>query len=191
MYLGQEIPVFGDWFIIHFTENEGMAFGMKFGGEFGKLILSIFRIFAIAGIGWYLFHISKISARKGLVYCIALIFAGAMGNMIDSAFYGIIFSDSYARVAEVFPVGGGYAGLLYGKVVDMFYFPVLSFYLPDWLPIWSGKHFMFFRPVFNIADASISVGVIWLILFQRSYFAKDLKSLQKTEDHPEAQEEKE
>ncbi|MDT8285376.1 MAG: lipoprotein signal peptidase, partial [Thermovirgaceae bacterium] len=158
MYLGEEIPVFGSWFIIHFTENEGMAFGLRFGGEFGKLILSLFRIFAISGIGWYLWRLSKGTHRKGLILSVTLIFAGALGNLIDSAFYGMIFSDSYARMATLFPEGGGYASFLHGKVVDMFYFPLISTTLPDWLPLWGGTDFQFFRPVFNVSDAAISVG---------------------------------
>jgi len=175
MYLGQEFSVFGQWFIIHFTENEGMAFGMTFGGEFGKLMLSLFRIVAITAIGWYLVHLSRESRRPGLVYSVALIFTGALGNLIDSAFYGMLFTDSYARVAEFLPAGGGYASFLHGKVVDMFYFPLFTTQLPDWLPLWGGQEFQFFRPVFNIADASISVGVVWLILFQRRYFGTEPK----------------
>ncbi|MBE0641930.1 MAG: lipoprotein signal peptidase [Bacteroidales bacterium] len=183
MYLGQEYHVFGNWFIIHFTENEGMAFGMSFGGEFGKLILSLFRIVAITAIGWYLVHLSRNSTRPGLVYSVALIFTGALGNLIDSAFYGLIFTDSYARVAEFLPAGGGYASFLHGKVVDMFYFPLFTTVLPGWLPLWGGEEFQFFRPVFNIADASISVGVVWLILFQRRYFGTEPKvaQIQETE----------
>jgi len=152
MFIGQEYSVFGNWFIIHFTENEGMAFGMKFGGEFGKLFLSIFRIVAIAGIGVYLVYLIRSGGKTGLIICISMIFAGALGNMIDSAFYGMIFSDSYYRVAEVFPEGGGYASFLHGKVVDMLYFPVFRTTLPDWLPFWGSRDFVFFRPVFNLAD---------------------------------------
>jgi len=185
MYLGQEIPVIGSWFILHFTENEGMAFGMKFGGEFGKLTLSIFRIIAIAGIGWYLHHLVRTRQRPGLILSVTLIFSGALGNMIDSAFYGLVFSDSYARIAEFMPEGGGYATFLHGKVVDMFYFPLITTTLPDWLPFWGGREFLFFRPVFNVADASISVGVFWLILFQRRYFARDIREIQHREEDRE------
>jgi signal peptidase II len=173
MTLGEGIPVFGNWFILHFTENEGMAFGMRFGGSFGKLILSIFRIIAVAGIGWYLIHIIKQGAKTGLVICISLIFAGALGNIIDSAFYGMIFSESkFHEVATMFPPEGGYGTFLHGKVVDMLYFPLIKGIYPSWIPVWGGSQFIFFRPVFNIADSSITVGVISLILFQRKFFKK-------------------
>lgn len=168
-----EIAMMGDWFILHFTENEGMAFGMKFGGEFGKIILSIFRIIAIVAIGWYLVKITRNNEPFGLVLSIALIFAGALGNIIDSAFYGMIFSEStFHEVARIFPEEGGYGYFLYGKVVDMFYFPVISGYYPSWIPFWGGNEFIFFRPVFNIADSSITVGVFILIFFQKRFFKK-------------------
>lgn len=167
MVLGQEI-VFLDWFIIHFTENKGMAFGMEFGGDVGKYILSIFRLIAIAAICFYLNHLVKLNTKKGVVFSIALILAGAIGNMIDSAFYGLIFSESYGQVATVFE--GGYSGLLQGKVVDMFYFPLFKGVLPEWIPFKGGDYFIFFRSVFNIADAAISVGVINLLLFHRKFF---------------------
>lgn len=167
MMLGQEIAFF-DWFIIHFTENKGMAFGMEFGGNIGKYILSIFRIIAIAAIGFYLTRLVELNTKKGIVFSIALILAGAIGNMIDSAFYGLIFSESYGQVASVFK--GGYSGILQGKVVDMFYFPLFKGVLPSWIPFKGGDYFIFFRPVFNIADAAISVGVINLLLFHRKFF---------------------
>lgn len=168
-----EIPMIGDWFILHFTENEGMAFGMKFGGEFGKIILSIFRIIAIIAIGWYMVKITHRGEPFGLTLSIALIFAGAMGNIIDSAFYGMIFSEStFHEAARVFPAEGGYSSFLHGKVVDMFYFPVINGYYPSWFPFWGGNEFIFFRPVFNIADSSITVGVFILILFQKRFFKK-------------------
>ena len=173
MTLGEGIPVFGNWFILHFTENEGMAFGMRFGGSFGKLILSVFRIIAVAGIGWYLIHIIKQGAKTGLIICISLIFAGALGNIIDSAFYGMIFSESkFHEVATIFPADGGYGTFLHGKVVDMLYFPLIKGMYPSWVPVWGDTQFIFFRPVFNIADSSITVGVISLILFQRKFFKK-------------------
>jgi len=168
-YLGQEYKV-ADWFIIHFTENNGMAFGMEFAGEYGKLILSIFRILAVAGILYYLIKISRDGTHKGLVYSIALVFAGALGNILDSTFYGLLFNDSYHQVAELFPASGGYAPMLYGRVVDMLYFPLFSGFFPDWFPIWGGGHFLFFRPVFNIADTAISVGVGMIIVFQKRFF---------------------
>lgn len=167
MMIGQEIHFF-DWFIIHFTENKGMAFGMEFGGSFGKYLLSIFRLVAIVAIAIYLKNIATTGVKKGVVLSISLILAGAIGNMIDSAFYGLVFSESYGQLATVFE--GGYAGFLQGKVVDMFYFPLINGHFPQWLPLIGGNHFIFFRPVFNIADASISVGVINMLIFHRSFF---------------------
>ena len=172
MYLGQEFPVFGNWFIIHFTENEGMAFGMKFGGEFGKLALSIFRIIAIIAIGWYLYTLTKKKTPFGLIFCISLILAGAIGNIVDSAFYGMLFSDSNYQVAIFLPEEGGSGTFLHGKVVDMFYFPIIEGYFPDWFPIWGSQKFIFFRPVFNIADSSITIGVLSLVIFQKKFFTK-------------------
>lgn len=173
MYLGEEIPVMGDWFILHFTENEGMAFGLKFGGDGGKLVLSLFRILAIVLIGIYLYRLSKRNASTGLILSFSLIFAGALGNIIDSAFYGLIFGESsYHNVAALFPEGGGYGRFLYGNVVDMLYFPLFRGILPDWIPFWGGQHFIFFRPVFNVADSAITVGVSVLILFQRKFYQK-------------------
>ncbi len=167
MMLGQEFQIF-DWFIIHFTENKGMAFGMEFGGDMGKYFLSIFRIVAIIFIAFYLRKLAISKVKNGILFSISLILAGAIGNMIDSAFYGLIFSESYGQLATVFE--GGYAGFLQGKVVDMFYFPIINGHLPSWLPFVGGNHFIFFRPVFNIADASISVGVINILLFHRTFF---------------------
>tara|TARA_B100000927_G_C16255830_1_gene385392 strand:- start:28 stop:612 length:585 start_codon:yes stop_codon:yes gene_type:complete len=167
MMIGQEIHFF-DWFIIHFTENKGMAFGMEFGGTFGKYLLSIFRLVAIVAIAIYLKNIAITDVKKGVILSVSLVLAGAIGNMIDSAFYGLIFSESYGQLATVFE--GGYAGLLQGKVVDMFYFPLINGHFPQWLPLIGGNHFIFFRPVFNIADASISVGVINMLIFHRSFF---------------------
>ena len=175
MYLGQEYFVAGDWFRIHFTENEGMAFGLTIGGDYGKIALSVFRIVAVLFIGVYLFTILKKKTPRGLIVSIAFIFSGAMGNIIDSVFYGVCFSDSINRVAEVFPSGGGYETWFHGKVVDMLYFPIIQGYYPDWLPYFGGNYFIHFRPVFNIADAAITIGVFMIILFQRSYFKEEDK----------------
>ncbi len=173
MTLGQEIHVMGNWFILHFTENEGMAFGISFGGATGKLLLSIFRIIAVIIIAIYISRLSKKSTHPGLIISFSLIIAGALGNILDSAFYGLIFSESsYHTVASLFPPGGGYANFLHGKVVDMLYFPVIDTTLPTWFPIRGGEQFIFFRPVFNIADSSITTGVFMLLIFQKKFFAK-------------------
>lgn len=170
MRLGDEIRI-ADWFIIHFTENPGMAFGMELGGSYGKLALSIFRIIAVVAIFFWLRNLSRQKAPTSAIVAVSLILAGALGNILDSAFYGLIFSESLPEVATLFPEGGGYAGFLHGRVVDMFYFPLFKGNLPDWLPIWGGDYFIFFRPIFNLADTSISVGVGLLLLFQRKTFS--------------------
>lgn len=190
--LSEEIKVFGlDWFRIHFLENNGMAWGKEFGGRSGKLFLTLFRLVAIAGIGYWLYDAVKNNAHKILITAIALIFAGALGNIIDSVFYGIFFSDSYRKVATFLPAEGGYNSLFYGKVVDMLYFPVIDTILPDWvpsigfdfpewLPVIGGDHFSlfenrnltFFDPVFNVADTAISSGVGLLIFFNKTIFPK-------------------
>nr|WP_320117663.1 lipoprotein signal peptidase [uncultured Marinifilum sp.] len=173
MMLGEEFSVFGNWFLIHFIENNGMAFGMELEGEWGKILLSLFRIVAVCGIGWYLRDICIKKAPLGLIASISLIFAGAMGNIIDSAFYGLVFNDSYYQVASFLPEGGGYSSFLHGKVVDMLYFPLVEGRFPEWFPMWSGEHFIFFRPVFNVADSYITIGVAFILLFQRNYFVKE------------------
>lgn len=157
MYLGQEFHIIGKWFIIHFTENNGMAFGMEFGGEFGKLALSLFRIAAVTGIGYGLHYLIKHKYHRGLILNVALIFSGALGNIIDSVFYGKIY---------------GYESWFHGRVADMFYFPIAEGHFPTWLPIWGGEEFVFFRPVFNLADAAISVGVILILIFQKTTLKK-------------------
>jgi len=171
MMLGTEHHVFGNWFIIHFTENNGMAFGMEFAGNYGKLFLTVFRIIASVILGWYLYRLTKKKDTPfGLIICFSLIFAGAVGNIIDSAFYGLIFNDSMFQVASLFPKGGGYAGFLHGRVVDMLYFPIIHGHFPQWIPLWGGEDFEFFRPVFNLSDSSITVGVLSLIIFQRKFY---------------------
>jgi len=180
MAIGDEFPVFGKWFIIHFVENNGMAFGFEFGGEYGKIFLSLFRVVAVFGIGYYILKLVKKDIPMGFIACASLIFAGAIGNIIDSAFYGLIFSDSYGQVASLFPEGGGYATFLHGRVVDMFYFPLVSGVYPEWIPILGGSDFQFFRPVFNVADSSISIGIFAIIIFYRKEFSevtsKDIKT---------------
>lgn len=169
MVIGEEIFVVGTWFRIHFLENNGMAFGMEWGGKAGKVALSIFRMLAIVGISLYLRSIIRKDASTGLILSVSAIIAGAAGNLIDSAFYGMIFSESWHTPAVMFPEGGGYSSFLHGRVVDMLYFPIIDTYWPDWSPIKPGQSFIFFRPVFNIADASITTGVLSILLFQKRY----------------------
>ncbi|PVW15299.1 lipoprotein signal peptidase [Marixanthomonas spongiae] len=167
--LGEEIHVF-DWFRILFVENEGMAWGAKIPGEYGKLLLTLFRLVAIVGIGYWLWDSVRKNASRILIVSIALIFAGAMGNIIDSVFYGIVFDDSHNQLATFMPADGGYGTLFHGKVVDMLYFPLWKGYLPEWLPFWGGDYFTFFEPVFNVADSSITIGVLLLLLFHKKAF---------------------
>tara|TARA_B100001173_G_scaffold65481_1_gene55393 strand:- start:13 stop:600 length:588 start_codon:yes stop_codon:yes gene_type:complete len=169
MFLGQEFKIF-DWFIIHFTENNGMAFGLEFGGDTGKIILSLFRIIVIVWGFYYITTLTKSKLPNGLLIALGLVFGGAIGNIIDGVFYGVLFNDSYNQIAEFLPAIGGYSTFLMGKVVDMFYFPLINTHFPNWLPFFGGEHFIFFRPVFNIADAGISVGMFMLILFYRKHF---------------------
>jgi signal peptidase II len=163
MTLNQEIAVFGDWFIIHFTENPGMAFGMTFGGEWGKLLLSLFRIVLVLLIGFYMVKLARRATPRGVMVGFALILAGAAGNILDSLFYGLLFDHSYGQVAAFLPEGGGYASLLHGKVVDMLYFPIIKDATGDPL---------FFRPIFNIADTAITTGIFYMLLFQRRFFMR-------------------
>jgi signal peptidase II len=173
MEIGDEIHLLGKRGMLHFIENNGMAFGMEMGGKLGKLILSIFRVIAIFGIGWFLNSLIVKKTNLGLILAVSAIMAGAIGNIIDSAFYGMIFNESYNQVATLFPAEGGYSSFLHGRVVDMFYFPVINTYWPDWSPINPGESLIFFRPVFNVADSAITCGVISIILFQKRMF-KDL-----------------
>jgi signal peptidase II len=171
-FASQEEYRIAPWFIIHFTENPGMAYGLEFSGQYGKILLSMFRIAAVFFIGWYLKSLVQRKAHAGLIISIALIFAGAMGNIIDSAFYGLIFNESGYQPATLFPHGGGYAGFLHGKVVDMFYFPIIEGHFPAWFPFWGTEEFIFFRPVFNFSDSAITVGVILILLFQRKFYPR-------------------
>ncbi len=167
MFLYEDIEI-TSWFILRFVENNGMAFGIE---VLGKLFLSLFRIIAVIAIGYYLYKIIKKGVNTGFVVCLSLILAGALGNIIDSAFYGVIFNESTPHsLATLFPVEGGYSSFLHGKVVDMFYFPLIKIdNVPDWVPFWGGSDFVFFRPIFNLADSAITVGVILLLLFERKH----------------------
>ncbi|MFT6320450.1 MAG: signal peptidase II [Granulosicoccus sp.] len=178
MYIGEDSFIDWSWTPmwarIHFIENPGMAFGIEIWGENGKLILSLFRIVAVGLLIYFIRTLLKSKASLGLLISFSLILAGAIGNILDSAFYGLIFSASYhGSIAQFLSEGGGYAGFLHGKVVDMFYFPMYDGFFPDWLPFVGGKDFLFFRPIFNVADVAISVGVISILLFQRSFFSSE------------------
>lgn len=178
-----EVGRLADWCIIHFTENPGMAFGFEFGGELGKLALSIFRILACVGGAFYIRYIIKQKEHPGFIFSVSLILAGALGNILDSAFYGLIFDRGTVLntdFQEYIPYDGiasltthGYAKSMHGCVVDMFYFPIIDGHFPEWFPIWGGEDFQFFRPIFNFADASISAGVIIIILFQKRFSKKE------------------
>ena len=173
MTIGESFPVLGDWFQIYFIENNGMAFGWEFGAQFGKFALSIFRIIAVALLFYLIYYLSKKKIKFGPLLGISLITAGALGNIIDGMFYGLIFSEStFMQVATLFPEGGGYAGFLQGKVVDMFYFPLFTF--PEWVPFFGGQ--IFFSPIFNIADSAITIGFLYLIIFQWN-FLKNIDNL--------------
>ena len=176
MVLGDSIHI-ADWFQIHFVENNGMAFGWEVGG---KLFLSLFRIVAIGLIAYYLYKIIKEKYKRGFIISVALIWAGAFGNIIDSIFYGKFFTDSTYQIAQFVTNGEGYAGWLHGKVVDMLYFPLIKSTFPTWFPYWGGEDFIFFSPVFNVADSAITVGVIILLLFYRKEFAKSLEDKSET-----------
>jgi signal peptidase II len=166
-YLGEEIHVLGDWFRIHFTENYGMAFGLEFGGKSGKILLTLFRLVAVGFIGWYIFDLTKKNANKWYIIAWALILSGALGNIIDSVFYGVIF---------------GYDAWFHGRVVDMFYFPIIQTTIPENWPFWAGEDFEFFRPVFNVADAAISIGFVIILLGQKTFFKEETTSNQIDDD---------
>lgn len=164
MYIGEDIPLIGDWCLLHFVENKGFAFGISFGGNVGKIILSLFRVVASIWLIWYMVRRIRKGIRTSFLLCLSLITAGAIGNTIDCCFYGLIFSESSYNVAQLFPPEGGYAPFLMGLVVDMFYFPLFETTLPEWLPFWGGDNFIFFDAIFNIADAAITVGAFWFII---------------------------
>jgi len=170
--LGEEFIVF-DWFKIHFVENNGMAMGFEFGGKAGKLFLTLFRLLVVPALIFWLIQNIKKKIHNGVIIAISLVFSGAVGNIIDSVFYGVLFGDSSGVIAEFLPKEGGYGKLLQGKVVDMLYFPLWKGYLPEWLPIWGGDYFTFFEPVFNVADVAISTGVGMLLVFNKKAFREN------------------
>lgn len=175
MMLGEQIPIFGDWCKILFTENNGMAFGISFFGKAGKYLLSIFRIVAVGFVGYYIYRLTKRTVPTSYFICITLILAGAAGNIIDCAFYGLIFEPSYYNVASFVSFGDGYAGFLQGRVVDMFYFPIIQTHWPVWSPYRPSEEFIFFRPIFNLADSAITCSMIWLLLFERKTLQTELE----------------
>ncbi len=175
-----------DWFYLYFIENEGMAFGWSLGGEWGKLTLTLFRLLAVILIGYYLVKLVKQQSHRGFITSISLIMAGAIGNILDSIFYGKLFSSSTPQqLAAFLPEGGGYAPWLHGRVVDMLYFPLYEGFIPHWVPVWGGEYLIFFRPIFNIADASITTGVFLIILFQKHFFRHENKDKAVPEKKPD------
>ena len=179
-HLNSSHPVFGDWFQLYFVENPGMAYGWKFGGNWGKIALTVFRLVAVIFGTWYLGKIIKQGYHKGFIICAGVVYAGALGHLIDSCFYGMIFDKgmiynpqlqdymSYQGLAVLSK--NGYASFLHGNVVDMLYFPVIKGTFPSWFPVWGGESFEFFRPIFNLADAAISTGIITILVFQKRFF---------------------
>lgn len=172
LLIGEQIPIINNFFMLHFTENNGMAYGIEFGGIIGKYFLSVFRIIAIVGFIWWLRDLIKKNAHWTAIATVSLIMVGALGNVIDCAFYGLWFNESFSQVATFMPKDGGYAGLLQGQVVDMLYFPIIQAHYPSWSPIYAGEELVFFSFIFNIADAAISVGGVFLILNQKHLFGE-------------------
>jgi signal peptidase II len=170
MQIDDEIHLLGNRGMLHFIENNGMAFGMEIKAPGGKIMLSLFRIVAICGIGWFLRSLIIKKSSTALILAVSSILAGAVGNLIDSAFYGMIFSESFTHTAIFFPPGGGYSSFLQGRVVDMLYFPVINTHWPSWSPFRAGETFVFFRPIFNIADSAITCGVLSILIFQKRMF---------------------
>jgi signal peptidase II len=178
--MNEEHKIIGNWARLHFVENKGMAWGLEFGGNSGKLLLTLFRLVAVFFGVYYLRKIVHEKQHRGFIICVGLIFAGAVGNLIDSLFYGLIFTDSEAgQLAKLVSPGKGYGTFLHGKVVDMFYFPLFNASWPSWMPFVGGDKFEFFSPVFNIADAAISVGIIAILVFQNKFFHH-----KKEKEHP-------
>ena len=184
LQIGEEIPLIGSWCKLHFVENVGMAFGMAFGGSVGKLLLTLFRFVASIAVMWAIVHYIRKGAQTLFIVSLALIFVGAIGNLIDCCFYGLIFNESYYNIAQLFPPEGGYAPFLYGRVVDMFYFPLFRFDWPEWVPFVGGDEFEFFNAIFNIADSAITVGIAILIIFYLQQEHKKKKA-SKAEENPQ------
>lgn len=172
MALNTEFSVLGDWFRIHYILNSGMAFGLRLDWEYGKLMLTVFRMLAMVGIGYYLITLVRKKVHSGLCWSIALILGGAVGNLIDSVFYGVFLNN--APINAITP-------WFHGQVIDMLYFPIIQTTVPDWVPIWGGRGFEFFRPIFNIADASIFLGVVTILIFQKKFFPDKRKASAETE----------
>lgn len=191
-YYHEQIPILGQsWAYIHFVENNGAAFGLSLGGAWGKLTLTTFRIITVAVLAYFINMLIKRKENTGMILALSLVFAGAVGNIIDSVFYGVIFSESGftpAHIARFMPPEGGYSSLFHGKVVDMFYFPMFDTFWPDWVPFIGGNPFQFFRPVFNVADSSIFSGMVILLLFYRDFFSGSLDGKKKEEKKEEPQE---
>lgn len=172
MMLDEEI-IITNWFRIHFTENRGMAFSMELPGAWGKMLLGVFRSIATIVGTWYVVHLFKQKAHWGFIVSCSIILAGAIGNLIDGAFYGLIFNDSFGHISKAFPHDGGYAGFMQGQVVDMFRFPLWQGFLPKWIPFIGGEYFEFFNAIFNVSDAAITIGVFIILIFQGVFFKEE------------------